>query len=216
MPFGGIKVAEVPVHYVWHDDQGPHHWQHTYGLAYAGDVLSAFLLKELVSDALRHLEGLRRPGDFGFDDLKAIVASAQRHFAGDMLRHLGENENLDFFFAGFCPKTQRVRVAKFYVDLGTERTESKEIFIHDGVDCETVGIESAAARFRQLFQLNLSAPPCRVHFAAMRRLRDVITEAISPHVAGAIQYGEFDPAGNFTTSATAMLRMGEYGLEMDT
>ena len=128
---------------------------------------------------------------------------------------LRQEEDVDFFFAGFCPQRRRVRIAKFWVDFDAERTLCEEIFTDDKEGCEAVGIPDAVDRFRQLFQLSCSAPPCRVHFAAIRRLKDVIDEGVSPHVTGAIQYGEFEDE-NFRTFATSMLSLEDDRLRLVT
>lgn len=211
MAYGGIKVVTIPVRYRW---AGSHDiWERYYGMAFAGDIASALSLKEMLTDLLGHIHGVSPPGTFGFEDILRVVKGAVKVFWSERKRILGQNEDVDFFLAGYCPQMGRYRIARFCVDFLSERTECTEIFAHDREDCEAIGVPDAVARFRSLFDLSRSAPPCRVHFAAIRRLRDVIEEKVSKFVAGAIQYGDFR-GENFFTYATSMLVQDGYSLQL--
>jgi len=109
---------------------------------------------------------------------------------------------VSFFFGGACPATGRIRVAKFFVDLQTEQPAYVEILQGGGVQYDTLGAPQAERRFRELLELNLAAPPCRVHYAVWRRLREVLRDPAIPFVNGAIQHGEFDGDGDFHFSGT--------------
>src|SRR5437879_4310391 len=95
---------------------------------------------------------------------------------------------VSFFFGGVCPATRQLRVAKFYVDFDSETPVYKEILEGGGVQYDTLGHPAAERRFRQLFELNLSAPPCRVHFAVRRRLREILRDPRFRFVDGAVQH----------------------------
>lgn len=210
MAYGGIKVLEIPVEYGTPPAEGGHAqpaWSSTYGFAFAGSFLPAFLLKELVADVLTHVQGIGGPQQAAFDKLCGLVAKLHRHFHDEIHESLEYEGELDFFFGGFCPATQRVRVAKFFVDAA-EVPQWREILQGGGVRYEMIGMEDACGRFRELFELNLSAPPCRVHYAVWHRLRDVILDPAIEWVDGAIQYGEFDRQGQFHLYGSSMIEMG--------
>ncbi len=211
MPFGGIKILEVPVVYSTPTATNGHPsriWKTTYGLAFAGDFLPAFLLKESVADVLTHLQGIIEPNEVSFEMICSLVAKLHQHFHEQMRRTLPCGYELNFFFAGFCPRSQCVRVAKFFVNENGSPLWH-EILQGGGVSYETIGIETACSRFRVLLELNLAGPPCRIHFAVLHRLRDVILDPQIDWVDGAIQYGDFHQQGEFRLFGACMLEMSD-------
>ena len=184
-------------------------WQWTYGFAFSGDYLAAFLVKELVAGLLSNLQGPGGPALARFENVCELVSRFHGHFFREIKCNLGAGQNLEFFFGGFCPVAQRVRIARFQIDPATRTPNHVEILTRPhGESFETLGNEAGRDRFTQLFDLSRSGPPCRVHYAMLRRLRDVILDEDIPSVAGAIQYGEFRADGNFHLAGTGMITMG--------
>lgn len=221
MPFGGVKVLAIPVRYSAPAPQGMaehdrESWTWTYGFAFSGNYLTAFLVKEMVAEILTHLQGIGGAEMAQFEKLCDLVGKFHTHFCQQLRDATRRYQNLDFFFGGFCPVTRKVRVARFTVEqkLGISRHE--EILTRKGGSFETLGFGPACQRFRELVELSLSGPPCRVHYAAFRRLRDVIVSGKFHSVGGAIQYGEFTADGNFRLFGSGMLEVGEIGPVMKT
>ncbi len=213
MPYGGVKIAEVPVVYRGPQDQVTGQQlrgEFRYGFAFSGEYLAAFLVRELTSQVLVHLQGIGAPDTFSFDSVCQLVGALHQRLHSQIKDNLCRGEAVEFFFGGYCPASQRVRVAKFYVDPISGQADHTEILTRPvGESFDTIGTAPAQARFRELLQLNLDAPPCRVHFAMFRRLRDVILDPDIPSVGGAIQCGEFAPGSqNFQLLGAGMLDVG--------
>ncbi len=194
MPYGGIKVLEVPVRIISATNAATgvadQLFIGNYGIAFAGSYFTAFLLKELVAEVMSHLQFLGPANAISFDKMCDLVHRLHAHFHEKIRDRLQRDYELDFFLGGFCPASGRVRVAKFSVDTGSNQPVFAEILQAGGFSFDTVGLESAQARFRKLVELSLTAP-CRTHFAAFRRLWDIIRDPEIKFVAGAVQYGEF-------------------------
>jgi len=211
MPYGGIKVLAIPVRIIPPETRIPGQlgspFARTYGMAFVDGFVPAFLLKEALSEALQHLQVVGAPENVTFPQICDFVLKFHRHFHEELRSHLRSGYEVSFFFGGFCPKTGRVRVAKFFVDFESEEPVYAEILLGGGVRFDTLGLPSAEAKFRQLFELNLSAPPCRVHFAVWRRLREILRDPKFPFVKGAVQHGEFGDDGNFSFCGTMDLEI---------
>ena len=218
MPFGGVKVLEVPFRYT--SPRRPTNaeaevLERNYGIAFSGSYLEAFLLKELIAEILGHLTAPGGPELAAFERICELVGKFHQHFYEEIESNLKTGEDLAFFFGGHCPETQRVRVARFRIDRLLRRSVYEEILMGNGESFETLGNAEACERFHELINLSLSGPPCRVHYTAFRRLRDVILSGF-PGVGGAIQYGEFRADGNFRLLGTSMLKMTAAGPEIQT
>jgi GrpB-like predicted nucleotidyltransferase (UPF0157 family) len=194
MPYGGIKVLEVPVRVIgpYQAGQAEPLFVQNYGIGFVGHYLAAFLLKELVSEVLSHAQFLGRREEISFDLICELVVRIHRHFYPQIRDHLTTNHVLDFFLAGFCPQSGRVRVAKFSVDAATRQPEYREILQELPFSFATIGVTEGQARFHELMEMNLSQPRCKTHFVAFRRLWDVIRDPDIRKVKGAVQYGQFD------------------------
>ncbi|MBE0541982.1 MAG: GrpB family protein [Verrucomicrobia bacterium] len=197
LPYGGIKVLELPVRIISATDAQSGIAQNlfvgNYGMAFAGSYLSAFLLKELIAEVLTHLQFLGSANAISFDKVCDLVHRVHLHFHEKIRVHLKSGYEIDFFLGGFCPTTQKVRVAKFFVAPNTLKPVCIEILTSAGFSYDTVGNEDGQKRFQDLMRLSLSGPPCRTHFAAFRRLWDIIRDPEYKFVTGAVQYGEFAP-----------------------
>jgi GrpB-like predicted nucleotidyltransferase (UPF0157 family) len=203
MPFGGIKVLELPVKVISAVDaatqQSQELFRATYGMACAGSLLTAFLVKELVAEVLNHLQFLGGANEIEFDRICRVVAKFHAHLHSQISRDLEYSHDLDFLFGGLCPITGRVRVARFWTGEDPPRTQWAETLLGTGpADVDAVGLPRACHRFHELLQPDVDAPPCRVPFAVYRRLLDIIKDPDFPGVAGAIQSGDFDADGQFT------------------
>jgi GrpB-like predicted nucleotidyltransferase (UPF0157 family) len=194
MPYGGIKVLEIPVRIISATDATTRTAEQlffgNYGMTFAGSYLSAFLLKELIAEVLSHLQFLGPAGAISFERICDLVHRIHKHFHERIRVHLKAGYETDFILGGFCPAAQKVRAAKFFVEPATTEPAMKEILQGNGFSFETVGNEEGQKRFRALMALSLSAP-CRTHFAAFRRLWDIIRDPEYKFVTGTVQYGEF-------------------------
>jgi GrpB-like predicted nucleotidyltransferase (UPF0157 family) len=194
MPYGGIKVLEIPVRIISATNAATRRADQlfigNYGMTFAGSYLSAFLLKELIAEVLSHLQFLGPAEAISFERICDLVHRVHKHFHERIRAHLKAGYETDFLLGGFCPATQMVRVAKFCVAPTTHEPVMKEVLQANGFSFETVGNEEGQNRFRALMDLSLSAP-CRTHFAVFRRLWDIIRDPEYRFVTGTVQYGDF-------------------------
>jgi GrpB-like predicted nucleotidyltransferase (UPF0157 family) len=201
MPYGGIKVLQIPVHVipVGRNTPGPveEPFEAVYGMAFAGDFVAAFLVKESVAEVLQHGQFAGPMESFSFSAICRLVLRLYDHFYRTLRSELSIYEETAFFLGGFCPLVRKVRVAKFCLDPDSGAPRYHEVLEESNARYDLVGQDAAAERFRALFDLNLTTPQCRVHFVALRRLREIIRDPTFPAVDGAIQYGAFNPSGNF-------------------
>jgi GrpB-like predicted nucleotidyltransferase (UPF0157 family) len=195
MPYGGIKVLEIPVRVISAFDAATQKaeivYSGTYGMAFAGVYFAAFVVKELVSEVLTHVQFLGAREELSFDVVCETVATFYGHYYNQIRDHLPQHYLLDFLLGGYCPRSGRIRVAKFWIDHARREPRFAEVLRDGPHPYATIGVDDGQARFQALMDLSLSAPPCRVHFAAFRRLWDVIRDPEIRCVKGAVQYGEF-------------------------
>jgi GrpB-like predicted nucleotidyltransferase (UPF0157 family) len=206
MPYGGIKVLEIPICIISHGPNPGVLFKATYGMAFAGSYLAAFLLKELVAEVLSNIQFLAPVEAISFERICGLVFLFHRHFHNTIKKQLKAHNEIDFFFSGYCPSSKTIRVAKFYVDPTTFDLKYGEILAGDGFSFDTLGDPDAQRRYAELLNLNLSVPPCRTQFASFRRLWDIINDPTYPNVAGAVQYGEF--------SGTDFRRVGAFDVRL--
>src|ERR1039458_7067695 len=127
MPYGGIKVLEVPVE-IW--SASPENGEpelllrRRYGMAFTGTYLAAFLLKELISEVLSHTQFAGAAEAVSFEHVCGLVCDFHGHFYNQLRDHLPRHQGLDFFLGGFCPRAQRIRMAKFRSEEHTSELQS--------------------------------------------------------------------------------------------
>lgn len=216
MPHGGVKVLALPVKIVPPAGVKDPVFERVYGMAFVDGYLPAFLLKESLGEALANLQVLGNPSQVTFSQICDFVLKLHRHTHCQLREHLKSNFEVAFFFGGVCPATNTIRIAKFFVDFDSEEPTYREILQGNGVSYDTLGLQSAQDRFRQLMDLNLAAQRCRVEFVVWRRLREVLHDPRIPFVKGVVQYGKFEDAGDFTFSGTMDLEFVEGRFEKRT
>jgi GrpB-like predicted nucleotidyltransferase (UPF0157 family) len=197
MPFGGIKVFDLPVRVISATDGSTGHYA-TYGIACAGSYLNMFLVKELVAEVVAHLQIAGTQEEISFEKICELVSKFHDHLFQQTSTQLGFPSEMDFFLGGVCPQAQSVKVARFWTRENPREARWAETLLNPApVAVDTIGNPDACDRFNALLKLNLDAGSCRVHFAIYRRLLDVINDPAFPSVAGAIQHGDFDGSGRF-------------------
>lgn len=215
MPFGGVKLLELPVRIVGPTEASTQHrevlFEGVYGIAFVDSFFIAFLLKEMLAGVLADIQFLGAQTDLGIEKVCEVVRQYHEHFSREADRHHGQDSDLEFFLGGLCPANNRIRVFKFFLagDPASRISRFEEILDGGGFSVESIGLPNATARFHQLMDLNLSAPPCRCHSTVLRRLRDVIADPTIRFVAGAIQYGEFNERRDFRVIGSTALEIDD-------
>ena len=212
MDFHGVKVLTVPIRIRPCGSDPDPIFETTYGMAFAGSYLAAFLIREVISEVLTNLQHVGNAGTISFAKICDLVFAYHKHFHDKIKVGLKGSNEIDFILSGYCPASNQIRAAKFYVCEKDLKPYYREILIGDGYSFETMGDVKARARFSSLMKMNLDSPPCRVHFASFRRLYDIIKDSEYPNVAGAIQYGDFTGIV-FKRVGTFQVLAGKHSLE---
>lgn len=215
MPFGGVKLLELPVRVAGPTDSITGHsavvFEGVYGIAFVDSFFLAFLLREMLAGVLADVQFIGARADLNIERICKVVRHYHEHFSREVERHHGQDSDLEFFLGGFCPATNCIRVFRFSLigEPASRASRFEEVLTGTGFSFECIGLPNATNRFNELMALNLSAPPCRCHYAVLRRLRDVIEDPSIRFVGGAIQYGEFDEQRNFRVIGSMALEIIE-------
>ena len=198
MPYGGIKLLEIPILVRSAADQETQRAEELvstrYGMAFAGSYFTAFLLKELVAEVLTHVQFLGAAGGVQFEHVCDLVLRFHAYFHEQIGNDLEHDYELDFFLGGYCNVARTVRIARFSVNPATNQPRFEEVLHENGFSYATIGVPSARERFDQLMDLSSLIPRNRC-LNVFRRLKDVIQDRDHIFVKGAIQYGEFVDTG---------------------
>lgn len=215
MPFGGVKLLELPVRVVGPTDSSNGRsavvFEGVYGIAFVDSFFLAFLLREMLAGVLADVQFIGAPADLNIERICKVVRHYHEHFSREVDKHHGQDSDLEFFLGGFCPATNRIRFFRFSMigEPASRASQFEEVLTGAGFSSACIGLPNATHRFNELMALNLSAPPCRCHYTVLRRLRDVIEDPSIRFVGGAIQYGEFDEQGNFRVIGSMALEVNE-------
>ena len=199
----GIKIFQVPVKIFEPRDSGtgkqPLIFQATYGLGFAGPFLAVQVLREFLFIVLQRLCAISDDSCYSFDGICAIVHKYVTHLSEKLSRELDGDYALEFFLCGNCPRTQEVRLAKFWKMPG--RYEYK--IYHEAE--YTLAIGSGKSTFSNLFS-------GKKEFDAKEIIRafDMVAEK-EPCVGGNVQYGYFENNSNFQIAGMTRCLKDEYG-----
>ena len=188
----GIKVLQVPIRVISPIENATGHFdivfQGTYGLCFAGRFLTAYLVKESISELLFNLQFVGRRADLTFEKLSQVVFSGFSR----VLQDLGELD-ADFILAGCCPSDGKTHAAKFFRDTDTS-LKWIEILTERPFSIESMG--SGETAFQIVFD-EMRKQEQRVHIAVFETMEKVIASGTIPSVSGAIQYGQLEAGGDF-------------------
>ena len=195
--FCGIKVLQVPVRVISPIEKETGRYDTlfntVYGLSFSGRFLSAYLVKESISELLFNLQFVGSSGDLTFqkicDVIHACYARVLDELNGDQFGH-----DTDFFIAGSCPSSGKSNAAKFYRN-GEGKLTWCEILLERPFSYDAVGAGEDA--FRVLFddsRKNIAS----VHLAAFDALDNLLRSGAIPSVGGAVQYGDIETGREFS------------------
>ena len=194
--FCGIKVLQLPVRVISpiERDTGRFEtiFQTVYGLCFSGRFLTAYLVKESISELLLNLQFVGADHDLTFqkicDVVHACYVRVVSELNGDEFGH-----DTDFFMVGSCPFSGKNLVAKFYRN-GNGDLKWTEIVSQRPFSYEAAG--AGEDTFRMLFD-DARQKIASVHFAAFDAMDKVLTSRIISSVGGAIQYGDIESGREF-------------------
>jgi hypothetical protein len=106
MPYGGIKVLEIPILVLSAGPTPKPVFKATYGLAFAGSYLAAFLLKEMVAEVLSNVQFLGPPELITFERICALVFAYHQHFTTRSKHSLKLTTRLIFSLVDTVPRAE--------------------------------------------------------------------------------------------------------------
>lgn len=193
---GGIKVLQVPVRVISpiEKDTGRFDtlFQSVYGLGFSGRFLTAYLVKESISELLLNLQFVGAIGDLKFQKICEVVHACYARVL-DELNGEQFGHDTDFFLVGCCPSSGKSLAAKFYRN-SDGKLKWSEILSQRPFSYDAVGAGDDA--FRVLFD-EARKTVTSVHFAAFDALDKVLTSGVVPSVGGAVQYGDIEAGREF-------------------
>jgi hypothetical protein len=199
----GIKVLSLPILVVDtqldRDGNLRHLFQRRYGFCYAGSLINASTLKELLEELLQGVQYIGAPEKLSFAIICNTVADYCGHISTELCNYLFEKGAYEFFFTGFCPQKKCLQAAHFSLIHQDGHASATYKMILD-VENSYVAIGKGATAANQA-----------VHKVSMRHMLLTLNEIIDNQqvesVGGDIQYGTFDKNGHFSVSGIARISM---------
>jgi hypothetical protein len=155
-------------------------YSHRIGMCYAGNLNSAYNVKETVQQALSSLQVIPGFTEVSMDNVCKLVTELHEEIVKNACNSLYKKGISGLIITGFCPKTEKIRT--FLIDVDDSsfpiKSVSKEILSTSG-DIEFLGSGKSEAESK--FKSLMETPPLQI-------LKSVI-EGKNDTVGGAIQYG---------------------------
>ncbi len=195
----GIKV--VPVHIKVFEPsengkQAPVAFDSIYGMCFAGDFSGASVIRNFLSITLQRLQYVPTFSEVSFLNICRITNKIYSELSSKIQDEIN-NESIDFFLSGYCPKNQKIMLAKFYIDCGEDVSKygpKFEIIDYDNSDNPIYYIGSGESEYSLHLDIHESKPlSTRPIFA----LKSLIESNQIKSVGGNIQVGAFDKKNQF-------------------
>jgi hypothetical protein len=151
--------------------------------------LAGYVIREVLSEVLSHLQFIAATELMTIERIMRIVHAFHEFYTKRLRESFRLGHDLDFLIGGRCPATGQVKVFQHIASEGSA-PKYEEVLTPDSFAYSA--ISAGEEWFRELIEDDLAHPPCAVHFAVFRRLRDVILDPKIPSVGGSIQTGAFD------------------------
>jgi hypothetical protein len=194
----GVKILECPVKIITAINRETGHFdvlhESTIGIGIAGSFLTAYLVKEQVTDVLPNLQYVGDPQLLTFEKIAGAAFKIYRHGIETLTKHQKVGIDADMFLVGRCPASGQVAAAKFFVDPD-DGTIKHETILQDAKNFVFEALGAGEDRLRIRVSARLAAPPCMVDFMVLEELRTMIVENEVSCVGGAIQYGKIHEDG---------------------
>lgn len=183
----GIKVLQVPVRVISPIDASTGRFdtifESVYGLCFAGRFVTAYLVKESISELLFHLQFVGVRENLSFHKICEVVFACFSRVMDQLI-----DLDADFILAGCCPSDGRSLAVKFFRDQNGDLKWS-EILSKRPFSYEAIG--AGADGFCVLFDV-LRKTEEKVHFAAFDAMDRILSRNTIPSVGGAVQYGHVE------------------------
>lgn len=199
----GIKIIPFPlkIYGPQYSQTGkiPKLFDKTYGFCFSGAFLGAQTIREFLFIILQQLQATPYT-DKSFENICNLVFKFYQHIIGQISNELKKDVDIDFYFTGFCPKDEVVKVAKFFSTRSHGKFNTfKTVLNHSHPNPNAIG--SGKGDFYTLLKGKINKNHWKEIISVIKELIDNsgITE-----VGGNIQYANFDNKGNFKTAGMIM------------
>ncbi|SKB35120.1 hypothetical protein SAMN05660776_0630 [Salegentibacter holothuriorum] len=183
----GIKIFSVPVKIYSPTDSNKKtktlDYDHTIGLAVIGSAVNAYLIKESINEILQNLQYAPTWSDISMDKIANLVFKIYKKTTADLTKVLQKGGVCELILGGYCPKQNKIKVFKYYLDLSNSpyTPEIIEILIDEGsIDFSGSGKIEA----EKMFKSDKKLIPLKI-------LRSIVNNPDIKGVGGGLQYGEF-------------------------
>jgi hypothetical protein len=177
-----VKVTRIPCEIFppsssFANGTGDH--QISLGMAFAGNHVGAYAIKESLIEVLGRLQHVPGVTELSMDKIVKIAFHTYESLSKKLCStSIAEKGICEIFLVGLCQKRKSVRAFKFSTDPTTNSHFFKEILVGPAPHFEMIG----SGRNAQSLGANASADP-------IRALKAVIEDPSRQDVGGAVQYG---------------------------
>lgn len=172
-------------------------FQKTYGMCFAGSFAGAYAVREFLFIILQRLQFVPKWVEVSFVQICKVVNKFYGHLAQKIKDDLNYDHSIDFFFAGYCPKDKKLKIAKFFIEHGEnfENYNPKyKVFPHNDF-IESIGVgEDKFKEYLKDFEREINPD-----FRILKAIKKTVDEGGIESVGGNIQYGSFNIQKEFTT-----------------
>lgn len=210
----GIKIIPVPIKIFAPTSSKTGEtkiaFEKTYGMCLEGSFTGAYVVREFLFITLQRLQ--YAPGwiEVSFNQICKIVNKFYVHLAQKIKHDLDYDHSINFLFAGYCPIEKKLKIAKFFIELG-ENIENYipkyEVFSSNNF-MKSIG--SGEEKFKEYF--NNIKETTDINFKVLQAIKQTIDKGNVGSVGGNIQYGRFNNRFEFTTFGITDYKYNEEGL----
>ncbi|MDD5393607.1 MAG: hypothetical protein PHE17_11370 [Thiothrix sp.] len=210
----GVKV--VPVHIKVFEptrdgEQSFVAFDCVYGMCFAGDFAGASIIRNFLSISLQRLQYIPAFSEVSFLNICRITYKIYSELSAKIKSEI-DSESIDFFLSGYCPKNEKIMLAKFYIDYGEDisRFDPKlEVIDYQNSNDPIYYIGSGENEYPLYLDIHFNKPlSTRPLFA----LKSLIKSNRVASVGGNIQVGAFDNRNEFYMLGVVEETKNEAGL----
>jgi len=180
----GVKLFKIPVKVYANKEVK---YQKDWGMAFAGNTTSSYLLKEITQQFLSDISLVRQPTDFAYNICEYIL-KIHENLSTTILPILKRNGKAYFIIGGFCPNQKQIRTFVFEYD--DTMTPPKPTFEEIEIDNEEI-LMFGSGKDAALSHKDWT------NWTVIKVMSKVIGDNIEQSVGGKVQYGAFNDDNNF-------------------
>jgi hypothetical protein len=198
----GVKVVQVPIRIIPAVDAQTQQYstvfESVFGFTFSGHFLTAYLVRELLSEILFHLQYIGTRESLNFKTICEVVFGVYNRIVAD-LNADGFGYDLDLILIGACPAEHVPKAAQFFRDEADKTLKWKQVL--EEFPFSYVAVGSGEVRFHEVFASRRQTVR-EVHFAVLHSLQEIADSREIPSVGGGVQYGEVEAGGEFRLFGT--------------